>query len=55
MLPSTTVLQAIEMRKEGNSYPVIAKTLGISVDWCKRKLKNVPVTDHLAQYNQGKV
>lgn len=33
--------QAIELRKQGQTYTSISSLLGVSLDWCKRNLKSV--------------
>jgi hypothetical protein len=35
------MMHALNLRLAGSTYPKISKTLGISVDWCKRNLKDV--------------
>lgn len=33
--------RAIQLRKEGRTYPEISQALGVSVDWCKKNLRGV--------------
>lgn len=33
--------KAIQLRKEGHTYPEISQALGVSVDWCKRNLRGI--------------
>ena len=35
------MLQAVDMRRKGNTYTEISRILEISVDWCKRNLKSI--------------
>ena len=40
--------KAIELRKEGKTYPEIAEQLGCSVIWCSKNLKGIMITKDMS-------
>ena len=39
----TYLIAAINLRELGSTYREISEKLGCTIDWCKKKLKNVPI------------